>query len=158
LFLFCRRLDRVLERFCSYVRAGLCINRSPLQSHKKIRAASSPSPWRLLSKILTFASNVVTMLQGCSACKEVYYCSKEHQRSDWSDSHKPICRYVRQRSPGSSVYIKVEPGEGNGLTNQMTNYVFENKEEGLTFVSESFGGQMSRPLCSQFAEIMRMEV
>lgn len=87
----------------------------------------------------------------CSACQEAWYCSKEHQRADWK-SHKYICRHVVQHR--RVVCIKVEEGEGSGLGNKMTNYVFDNKEQGLGFVSSELGGNMSRPLHSPFAELL----
>lgn len=88
----------------------------------------------------------------CSACKEAWYCSKEHQQADWGASHKPICRHVKHHP--EAIFVKIEAGEGNGLTNQMTNYVFENKDRGLAFVLRELHGHMSRPLRSQLAEIL----
>lgn len=88
----------------------------------------------------------------CSGCKEVWYCSKEHQKLAWGRFHKPVCRYVQQHP--EAVFIQVEAGEGNGLSNRMTNHVFENKSQGLTHVSEAFQGRMSRPLKSPFAELL----
>jgi hypothetical protein len=88
----------------------------------------------------------------CSSCKEAWYCSKEHQRADWKKSHKSICRQVKQHP--QAIFVKVQAGEGNGLTNEMTNYLFKNKEQGLSFVSEKFSDHMSRPLRSQFSELL----
>lgn len=34
--------------------------------------------------------------QQCTGCKSVYYCGKEHQKSDWK-SHKVECRPVQVR-------------------------------------------------------------
>lgn len=57
------------------------------------------------------------------------------------------------------VFIKVDEGEGNGLTNNMTNFVAQTKEQGLAFVSRNvFAGKMSEPLQCPFAELVGYQV
>merc|ERR1712118_467061 len=32
----------------------------------------------------------------CSGCDEVWYCCKEHQKRDWKEKHKKVCKKIRQ--------------------------------------------------------------
>ena len=34
-------------------------------------------------------------LLACNGCKTAYYCSKDHQKSDW-DAHKSFCKAIRK--------------------------------------------------------------
>ena len=94
----------------------------------------------------------------CSGCKEVWYCCKEHQRTDWSKGHKHICKYVKEHP--EAVFIHVDALEGNGLSNRMVNHTFKSKQDGLMHVFDAFQASMSRPLRSQFAELLgwRLEI
>jgi hypothetical protein len=46
----------------------------------------------------------------CSACKEVFYCSVEHQRADWK-SHKSDCE--RRRAARARVTLEKEKAQQN---------------------------------------------
>ena len=118
------------------------------------RAASSPSPSG--SAPHSPPSNFFCQWCGgygarsrCASCKEVYYCSKDHQKKDWS-RHKACCKAVAAEP--TSVWIEVQEGEGNGLANIMTNHIFANKAQGLDFVREHLGS-VSPPLRSPFCEL-----
>lgn len=58
----------------------------------------------------------------CGACKSVNYCSKEHQKIDWSlGEHKAICGKTMKQSPGNEKHkylleefdLVTEPEETN---------------------------------------------
>lgn len=95
-------------------------------------------------------------LMRCSACKEVLYCSKQHQKQDWK-VHRPSCRFVQEHP--TSVWIEVGEGEGRGLLNRMETRSFENKREGLEYVVETqFKNDCSPPLKSQHAELLGYDI
>ena len=89
----------------------------------------------------------------CSACKEVAYCNKDHQKADWKE-HKEQCKFIRDHK--ESVWIEIPPNEGNGLGCTMINHVFPNHEAGMNFVMEQrrVANDRSPVLKSQWAEIL----
>ena len=91
----------------------------------------------------------------CAACKEVSYHNKEHQKADWK-KHKACCKAVTENPV--SVWIEVQQGEGNGLTNVMINHIFANKAEGLEFARSSLAGSTNPPLRSPFCELTGWDV
>ena len=92
-----------------------------------------------------------SQLQRCSACKEVYYCHREHQKEHWKN-HKKVCKYVSDHP--EVVCIIIEPGEGSGLANHMENHCFATKQEGLNFIAQKFSNHASQPLRSPFSELL----
>jgi len=135
------------------IHGGLCISRiGAFNTTQKITKRSRRWYKQYEPHLCQLCGTFAGGMSRCSACNEVWYCSKEHQRSDLRKSHKPVCRFVKEHP--EAIFVKVEAGEGNGLTNKMTNYVSGNKQQGLVFVSDEFRGHMSRPLRSQFAELM----
>lgn len=56
------------------------------------------------------------------------------------------------------VFIDVEAGEGNGLTQDMKNWTFSNKEQGLAHVKAAFHNQVGPPLRSPFCELLGWSV
>eukprot|EP00026_Physarum_polycephalum_P019372 Phypoly_transcript_21352.p1 GENE.Phypoly_transcript_21352~~Phypoly_transcript_21352.p1 ORF type:complete len:164 (+),score=30.99 Phypoly_transcript_21352:32-493(+) len=49
-------------------------------------------------------------LQVCSGCKGIFYCSKEHQKSDWK-AHKPLCTKIQQAATQGVVKETTTEGE-----------------------------------------------
>jgi MYND finger len=41
-------------------------------------------------------------LMRCGACKQTFYCSREHQRKDWP-AHKVLCKKIRDGSVGKAT-------------------------------------------------------
>lgn len=60
---------------------------------------------RLNSTALTRSVRKSTILARCSACRAVYYCSKQCQKTDWS-RHKFLCRHVRKMEESGEIYVK----------------------------------------------------
>jgi len=52
----------------------------------------------------------VQNLQVCSGCKGIFYCSKEHQKSDWK-AHKPLCTKVQEAVPKGVIKETKVAGE-----------------------------------------------
>eukprot|EP01080_Neovahlkampfia_damariscottae_P004054 gene4054-7343_t len=50
-------------------------------------------------------------MQVCSACKQVSYCMKEHQKTNWPN-HKKLCKQSRESQ--KSGFVKEILKEGNG--------------------------------------------
>jgi len=94
---------------------------------------------------------VSTSLSRCGGCKEVWYCSKEHQKNHWR-THKPACLYAKENP--ECIVIRVEAGEGSGLTNRRSHYQLKNKEEALGFIQNCQGMTLGRPLRSEFCELL----
>jgi hypothetical protein len=38
----------------------------------------------------------------CTSCQTVYYCSQDHQRSDWLANHKAICAKAKSSTPATN--------------------------------------------------------
>ena len=56
-----------------------------------------------------YCSKEEEKLQRCSACKQVYYCSAQHQRSDWTN-HKSVCKQLQEQPKEvNSKYAKQIP-------------------------------------------------
>lgn len=125
-----------------------CLFLRPRIHHTQKRSAMT-SPRQ--PHVCQHCGTVAAEMSRCSSCKEVWYCSRDHQRADWI-KHKPVCKFVKEHP--SVVFIRVDACVGSGLLNDMKNYVAPNKDEGLAFVSEQFHGHMSRPLRSPFAELL----
>ena len=93
----------------------------------------------------------------CAACREVWYCSKEHQKIDWKKKHKTICNYVQQDP--TSFWVTVAGGqERTGIGHPMDNYFRLNKDDGLELVSHCLHGNPSPPLRSEFAQLLGWDI
>jgi FKBP-type peptidyl-prolyl cis-trans isomerase len=50
-------------------------------------------------------------IQICSACKQVSYCSKDHQKQDWPD-HKRLCLEAREALESGFIKKIIKAGDG----------------------------------------------
>jgi FKBP-type peptidyl-prolyl cis-trans isomerase len=78
-------------------------------SSSKLRRREYPgiicNACRLNSAALTRSVRKSTILARCSACRAVYYCSKQCQKTDWV-RHKSLCRHVRKMEESGEIYVK----------------------------------------------------
>jgi hypothetical protein len=99
-----------------------------------------------------------SLLRRCKGCREVWYCSREHQKLDWL-KHKRICKFAEQNP--TRLYILVPKAEGNGLENYsfMDTHVSANADEFLESPANRFGTNCtSPPLTSPFGELLGWDI
>ena len=56
-------------------------------------------------------SVLVPLIQICSACRAVRYCSAECQRAHWKKGHKRACATLRLQAQEANVEVKAERAE-----------------------------------------------
>ena len=89
---------KVLEEMSSMTRASAGLKGSPSNQ-------SSPAPQRPTKPEQAHCAVCgAAALSRCSKCKKVWYCSTEHQRTDWSASHRHTCHALASApSPSDSL-------------------------------------------------------
>ncbi|KAI8616496.1 hypothetical protein BC830DRAFT_1117853 [Chytriomyces sp. MP71] len=50
-----------------------------------------------------------TSLKRCSACHSVFYCCTDHQRRDWSESHKVLCAILKAARASTPLLQRLQP-------------------------------------------------
>eukprot|EP01091_Cochliopodium_minus_P012112 TRINITY_DN3597_c0_g1_i1.p1 TRINITY_DN3597_c0_g1~~TRINITY_DN3597_c0_g1_i1.p1 ORF type:complete len:164 (-),score=45.99 TRINITY_DN3597_c0_g1_i1:60-551(-) len=60
-------------------------------------------------------------LQQCSSCKSSFYCSKEHQVSDWKERHKNLCSLIKSAQSNGFAKTILVKGEENSVPPKLSN-------------------------------------